>query len=211
MSLPTEPQGIHPQLSRLQESGQSPPGAPKEGSLQVSRGSAMFPSHQLLVKYKNVLAFEMLISWQLQGLCACFSALIKHFCLSARGIARIATGVENDTCLWLEGRQAKTGCQPPERWESTETSNCTVVCASRYSLNLPEGEILPVHSCRRGVSLFLPFVLLLCLFICFSLSVSITSYLQRELRRRRCPLNTRVWRPHLKGWCNAVLLLPLIQ
>ncbi|NXF68670.1 SC31B protein, partial [Ciccaba nigrolineata] len=37
MSLPTEPQGIHPQLSRLQESGQSPPGAPKEGSLQVPR------------------------------------------------------------------------------------------------------------------------------------------------------------------------------
>ncbi|XP_035186370.1 protein transport protein Sec31B isoform X2 [Oxyura jamaicensis] len=34
MSLPTEPQGIHPQLPRLQESGQSPPGAPKEGSLQ---------------------------------------------------------------------------------------------------------------------------------------------------------------------------------
>ncbi|XP_074446169.1 protein transport protein Sec31B isoform X2 [Larus michahellis] len=34
MSLPAEPQGIHPQLSRLQESGQSPPGAPKEGSLQ---------------------------------------------------------------------------------------------------------------------------------------------------------------------------------
>ncbi|XP_048801302.1 protein transport protein Sec31B isoform X2 [Lagopus muta] len=34
MSVPTEPQGIHPQLSRLQESGQSPPGAPKEGSLQ---------------------------------------------------------------------------------------------------------------------------------------------------------------------------------
>ncbi|KAM9010415.1 protein transport protein Sec31B isoform 2-T2 [Ara ararauna] len=34
MSLPSEPQGIHPQLSRLQESGQSPPGAPKEGSLQ---------------------------------------------------------------------------------------------------------------------------------------------------------------------------------
>ncbi|XP_075278866.1 protein transport protein Sec31B isoform X2 [Opisthocomus hoazin] len=34
MSLPAEPQGIHPQLSRLQESVQSPPGAPKEGSLQ---------------------------------------------------------------------------------------------------------------------------------------------------------------------------------
>ncbi|XP_054061683.1 protein transport protein Sec31B isoform X2 [Rissa tridactyla] len=34
MSLPAEPQGIHSQLSRLQESGQSPPGAPKEGSLQ---------------------------------------------------------------------------------------------------------------------------------------------------------------------------------
>uniref|UniRef100_A0A8B9I7K7 Protein transport protein Sec31A n=1 Tax=Anser brachyrhynchus TaxID=132585 RepID=A0A8B9I7K7_9AVES len=34
MSLPSEPQGIHPSLSRLQESGQSPPGAPKEGSLQ---------------------------------------------------------------------------------------------------------------------------------------------------------------------------------
>uniref|UniRef100_A0A8C4UFF5 SEC31 homolog B, COPII coat complex component n=1 Tax=Falco tinnunculus TaxID=100819 RepID=A0A8C4UFF5_FALTI len=34
MSLPAEPQGIHPQLSRLQESGQSPPGAPKEGSVQ---------------------------------------------------------------------------------------------------------------------------------------------------------------------------------
>ncbi|NXJ31487.1 SC31B protein, partial [Ciconia maguari] len=39
MSLPAEPQGIHPQLSRLQESGQSPPGAPKEGSLQVPRES----------------------------------------------------------------------------------------------------------------------------------------------------------------------------
>ncbi|KFO91075.1 Protein transport protein Sec31B [Buceros rhinoceros silvestris] len=35
MSLPAEAQGIHPQLSRLQESVQSPPGAPKEGSLQV--------------------------------------------------------------------------------------------------------------------------------------------------------------------------------
>ncbi|XP_064370036.1 protein transport protein Sec31B isoform X4 [Dromaius novaehollandiae] len=34
MNLPTELQGIHPQLSRLQECGQSPPGAPKEGSLQ---------------------------------------------------------------------------------------------------------------------------------------------------------------------------------
>ncbi|RMC11602.1 hypothetical protein DUI87_11723 [Hirundo rustica rustica] len=34
MGLPAEPQGMHPQLSRLQESGQSPPGAPKEGSLQ---------------------------------------------------------------------------------------------------------------------------------------------------------------------------------
>uniref|UniRef100_A0A8C0V5V3 Protein transport protein Sec31A n=1 Tax=Cyanistes caeruleus TaxID=156563 RepID=A0A8C0V5V3_CYACU len=34
MGLPAEPQGTHPQLSRLQESGQSPPGAPKEGSLQ---------------------------------------------------------------------------------------------------------------------------------------------------------------------------------
>ncbi|XP_068255196.1 protein transport protein Sec31B isoform X1 [Nyctibius grandis] len=34
MNLPAEPRGIHPQLSRLQESGQSPPGAPKEGSLQ---------------------------------------------------------------------------------------------------------------------------------------------------------------------------------
>uniref|UniRef100_A0A8C0FV98 Protein transport protein Sec31A n=1 Tax=Bubo bubo TaxID=30461 RepID=A0A8C0FV98_BUBBB len=45
MSLPTEPQGIHPQLSRLQESGQSPPGAPKEGSLQVPRGIGAFPSH----------------------------------------------------------------------------------------------------------------------------------------------------------------------
>ncbi|NXK52052.1 SC31B protein, partial [Chauna torquata] len=44
MSLPTEPQGFHHQLSRLQESGQSPPGAPKEGSLQVSRESAY---HQL--------------------------------------------------------------------------------------------------------------------------------------------------------------------
>ncbi|NWI14870.1 SC31B protein, partial [Crypturellus soui] len=37
MSLPAELQGIHPQLSRLQEAGQSPPGAPKEGSLQVPR------------------------------------------------------------------------------------------------------------------------------------------------------------------------------
>ncbi|XP_009999129.1 PREDICTED: protein transport protein Sec31B [Chaetura pelagica] len=37
MSLPPEPQGIHPQLSRLQESGQSPPGAPKEGSLQYQQ------------------------------------------------------------------------------------------------------------------------------------------------------------------------------
>uniref|UniRef100_A0A8C9NY10 Protein transport protein Sec31A n=1 Tax=Serinus canaria TaxID=9135 RepID=A0A8C9NY10_SERCA len=34
MGVPAEPQGIHPQLSRLQESGQSPPGAPKEGGLQ---------------------------------------------------------------------------------------------------------------------------------------------------------------------------------
>ncbi|NXW53357.1 SC31B protein, partial [Eurystomus gularis] len=34
MGLLAEPQGIHPQLSRLQESGQSPPGAPKEGNLQ---------------------------------------------------------------------------------------------------------------------------------------------------------------------------------
>ncbi|NXL37986.1 SC31B protein, partial [Glaucidium brasilianum] len=48
MSLPTEPQGIHTQLSRLQESGQSPPGAPKEGSLQVPREIGAFPSHQLL-------------------------------------------------------------------------------------------------------------------------------------------------------------------
>ncbi|NXL10284.1 SC31B protein, partial [Mesembrinibis cayennensis] len=48
MSLPAEPQGIHPQLSRLQESGQSPPGAPKEGSLQVPREDGAFPSYQLL-------------------------------------------------------------------------------------------------------------------------------------------------------------------
>ncbi|NXT89647.1 SC31B protein, partial [Anhinga rufa] len=47
MSLPAEPQGIHPQLSRLQESGQSPPGAPKEGSLQVPRESRY---HQLPVE-----------------------------------------------------------------------------------------------------------------------------------------------------------------
>ncbi|NXN16209.1 SC31B protein, partial [Indicator maculatus] len=39
MSPPSEPQGIHPHLSRLQESGQSPPGAPKEDSLQVPRDS----------------------------------------------------------------------------------------------------------------------------------------------------------------------------
>ncbi|NWX22127.1 SC31B protein, partial [Aegotheles bennettii] len=51
MSLPTEPQGIHPQLSRLQESGQSPPGAPKEGSLQVSRDYFSFCQyHQLPVE-----------------------------------------------------------------------------------------------------------------------------------------------------------------
>ncbi|NWY60178.1 SC31B protein, partial [Chionis minor] len=47
MSLPAEPQGIHPQLSRLQESGQSPPGAPKEGSLQVPRERGY---HQLPVE-----------------------------------------------------------------------------------------------------------------------------------------------------------------
>ncbi|NXJ77387.1 SC31B protein, partial [Trogon melanurus] len=47
MSLPAEPQGIHSQLFRLQESGQSPPGAPKEGSLQVHRESAY---HQLPVE-----------------------------------------------------------------------------------------------------------------------------------------------------------------
>uniref|UniRef100_A0A8C3UQ13 Protein transport protein Sec31A n=1 Tax=Catharus ustulatus TaxID=91951 RepID=A0A8C3UQ13_CATUS len=35
MGMPAESQGTHPQLSRLQESGQSPPGAPKEGNLQV--------------------------------------------------------------------------------------------------------------------------------------------------------------------------------
>ncbi|NWI30200.1 SC31B protein, partial [Sula dactylatra] len=54
MSLPAEPQGIHPQLSRLQESGQSPPGAPKEGSLQVPRESGVCFSlcqyHQLPVE-----------------------------------------------------------------------------------------------------------------------------------------------------------------
>ncbi|NWQ73936.1 SC31B protein, partial [Columbina picui] len=47
MNLPTEPQGIYPQLSRLQESGQSPPGAPKEGNLQVPRESGY---HQLPVE-----------------------------------------------------------------------------------------------------------------------------------------------------------------
>ncbi|NWS73962.1 SC31B protein, partial [Crotophaga sulcirostris] len=47
MNLPAEPQGIHPQLSRLQESGQSPPGAPKEGNLQVPRESRY---HQLPVE-----------------------------------------------------------------------------------------------------------------------------------------------------------------
>ncbi|KAF1636481.1 Protein transport protein Sec31B, partial [Eudyptes filholi] len=54
MSLPAEPQGIHPQLSRLQESGQSPPGAPKEGSLQVPRESgacfSLCQYHQLPVE-----------------------------------------------------------------------------------------------------------------------------------------------------------------
>ncbi|KAM6105898.1 protein transport protein Sec31B [Pterocles gutturalis] len=55
MSLPTEPQGIHPQLSRLQESGQSPPGAPKEGSLQYHQlpverveRKEVPPEHQVL-------------------------------------------------------------------------------------------------------------------------------------------------------------------
>ncbi|NWX86213.1 SC31B protein, partial [Nothoprocta pentlandii] len=41
MSLPTELQGIHPQISRLQEAGQAPPGAPKEGSLQVPRETGL--------------------------------------------------------------------------------------------------------------------------------------------------------------------------
>ncbi|NWU54355.1 SC31B protein, partial [Dromas ardeola] len=54
MSLPAEPQGIHPQLSRLHESGQSPPGAPKEGSLQVPRESgacfSLCQYHQLPVE-----------------------------------------------------------------------------------------------------------------------------------------------------------------
>ncbi|NXT34276.1 SC31B protein, partial [Pelecanoides urinatrix] len=54
MSLPAEPQGIHPQLSSLQESGQSPPGAPKEGSLQVPRESghcfSLCQYHQLPVE-----------------------------------------------------------------------------------------------------------------------------------------------------------------
>ncbi|NXY67077.1 SC31B protein, partial [Glareola pratincola] len=54
MSLPAESQGIHPQLSRLQESGQSPPGAPKEGSLQVPRESgacfSLCQYHQLPVE-----------------------------------------------------------------------------------------------------------------------------------------------------------------
>ncbi|XP_052654494.1 protein transport protein Sec31B isoform X2 [Harpia harpyja] len=52
MSLPAEPQGIHPQLSRLQESGQSPPGAPKEGSLQLPvervERKEVPPEHQAL-------------------------------------------------------------------------------------------------------------------------------------------------------------------
>ncbi|NXG93868.1 SC31B protein, partial [Stercorarius parasiticus] len=51
MSLPAEPQGIHPQLSRLQESGQSPPGAPKEGSLQHSFSCfSLCQYHQLPVE-----------------------------------------------------------------------------------------------------------------------------------------------------------------
>ncbi|NXG53241.1 SC31B protein, partial [Psilopogon haemacephalus] len=54
MSPPSDPQGIHPQLSRLQESGQSPPGAPKEDSLQVPRNSETCISfcqyHQLPVE-----------------------------------------------------------------------------------------------------------------------------------------------------------------
>ncbi|XP_069652606.1 protein transport protein Sec31B isoform X2 [Haliaeetus albicilla] len=52
MSLPAEPQRIHPQMSRLQESGQSPPGAPKEGSLQLPvervERKEVPPEHQAL-------------------------------------------------------------------------------------------------------------------------------------------------------------------
>ncbi|NWT38454.1 SC31B protein, partial [Chroicocephalus maculipennis] len=54
MSLPAEPQGIHPQLSRLQESGQSPPGAPKEGSLQVPRESGAIPQPPALCQYHQL-------------------------------------------------------------------------------------------------------------------------------------------------------------
>ncbi|NWI90384.1 SC31B protein, partial [Pitta sordida] len=52
MGLPAEPQGLLPQLSRLQESGQSPPGAPKEGSLQVPWRTAFLSCqyHQLPVE-----------------------------------------------------------------------------------------------------------------------------------------------------------------
>ncbi|NXY85296.1 SC31B protein, partial [Alcedo cyanopectus] len=55
MNLLAEPQGIHPQLSRSQESGQSPPGAPKEGNLQYHQlpverveRKEVPPEHQVL-------------------------------------------------------------------------------------------------------------------------------------------------------------------
>uniref|UniRef100_A0A8C3UPI0 Protein transport protein Sec31A n=1 Tax=Catharus ustulatus TaxID=91951 RepID=A0A8C3UPI0_CATUS len=48
MGMPAESQGTHPQLSRLQESGQSPPGAPKEGNLQVPGKVGHSPATSIL-------------------------------------------------------------------------------------------------------------------------------------------------------------------
>ncbi|NWW86203.1 SC31B protein, partial [Rhynochetos jubatus] len=79
MSLPAEPQGIHPQLSRLQESGQSPPGAPKEGSLQVPRENGAFPSHQLLYHQLPVERVERKeVPPEHQALKATFEGLVQR-------------------------------------------------------------------------------------------------------------------------------------
>ncbi|NXF42701.1 SC31B protein, partial [Oceanites oceanicus] len=78
MSLSTEPQGIH-QLSSLQESGQSPPGAPKEGSLQVPRESEAFPSHQLLYHQLPVEKVERKeVPPEHQALKATFEGLVQR-------------------------------------------------------------------------------------------------------------------------------------
>lgn len=68
MGMPAEYQGIHPQLSRLQESGQSPPGAPKEGNLQVPGKVGHSPATSNLPSRKTTRLLRFLLLGSCRGL-----------------------------------------------------------------------------------------------------------------------------------------------